>query len=268
MGLDISLYHCADPAKAIADQAACEEFSEKLWDEVGGYSNATEEQKESIRARCTEFNASLNCDDWGSSNAFNRGAIADSNSKLYPEHMFKLDYLRSSYNSGGINSVMNRVGCMDLYDIFEPEDGEYYVKPNWHRALDNVNLAIDQYTQHLVGPMAGYDAVRITNFGGGVAEPEDALALLKRELESRKDSKPGWNSYGNKDGDWFLDGIDVVGVVPNTGFGGGVYLLTKDKEVKKPKDDWYLQALHITKEMIVHVLEQPNPEEYMLGWSS
>jgi hypothetical protein len=157
---------------------------------------------------------------------------------------------------------------MDLYDIFNTSGDEYYYKPDWNAALANVNTAIDQYTQHLLGPMAGYDAVRITSFGGGVENPEDALALLKHELETHKDSKTGWNSYGNKDGEWFLDGIDVVGVVPNAGFGGGVYLLTKDKEVKKPEDDWYLQALHITKEMIVTVLEQPNPEEYLLGWSA
>lgn len=268
MGLDISLYQCKNFEQAIANQAACEEFADEQWAAVGGYSAATEDQRASVRARITEFNATLNCDDWGASNEFVRDAIDSADSKLYPEHMFKLDYLRSSYNSGGINSVLGRCGCMDLYEIFEPNDGEYYVRPNWNAALVNVNTSIDQYTHHLLGPMAGYDAVRITSFGNGVEHPEDALALLKHELESRKNNKTGWGSYGNKDGDWFLDGIDVVGVVPNKGFGGGVYLLTKDKEVKKPEDDWYLQALHITKEMIENVLAQPNPDEFVLGWSS
>jgi hypothetical protein len=109
--------------------------------------------------------------------------------------------------------------------------------------------------------------MRVSDYGhGGVNDEAAALKLLEQQLEQHK--SPDFRSYGNRDGDWFLDGVQVVGVVPNRGFGGGVFVLTKEKEAKPINEDWYMQALMVTKEMIDHVLSQKDPENYFLGWSA
>lgn len=264
MGLDVSLKYCADRKSALAKQEQAEENSNLLWEQAGEYNNLTDEQKDAVRAAVKEFNDKLGLDEWGSSNDIEG---IEENSPTFPEHMFKVGYLRSSYNSGGINSVLKRAGCMDLYDIFQPEDGEYYVNVDWAAAKVRCEQAIAIYSKFLSGPMAGYDCMRVTDFGhGGCKDEADALKLLQQQLAEHK--AEGFRSYGNRDGDWFLDGVTVVGIVPNRGFGGGVLVLTKDTEVKKPEDDWYLQALIVTGEMIDHVLANPDPDNFFLGWSA
>jgi hypothetical protein len=182
--------------------------------------------------------------------------------------MFKVGYLRSSYNSGGINSVLERVGCLTLYDIFEPNDGEYYVTVNWAEAQLRAAEAIDRYGEHLSGDMAGYDVMRITDFGhGGVGTDAEAMIAFQKQLESHKDKPSEFRSYGCREGDFYLDGVTVCGIIPNRGFGGGVFLITKE-ESKPIQEDFYMQALMVTKEMIDHVLAQKDPENYFLSWSA
>ena len=264
MGLDVSLKYCADRATELAKQAAAEEFSEQAWEKAGGYENLSDAQKETVREAVSAYYEANGLDEWGSSKKI-EGIELDS--KLFPEHMFKIGYLRSSYNSGGINSVLDRAGCMSLYDIFDPKDGEYYVDIDWPAAQARAQEAIAKYTAHLKGPMAGYDVVRVTDFGhGGANSDTEALKIFQAELDKHKDNS-GFRSYGSREGDFYLDGITVCGIIPNRGFGGGTFLITKEAE-KPAADDWYLQALQVTKEMIDHVLAQPDPENYFLGWSA
>jgi len=265
MGLDVSLKYCADRAGEIAKQKAAEEFSEHAWEKAGKYEDLSDAQRETVREATKAYNEANDLDEWGSSNKINS---IEEDSKLFPEHMFKVGYLRSSYNEGGINSVLKRAGCMDLYDIFNPEDGEYYVDIDWKAAEERCNEAIIQFRDHLTGPMAGYDVVRVSDYGhGGVSEASEALAILKGELEKHPAGN-GFRSYGCREGDFFLDGVDVVGVIPNRGFGGGVFLLTKSKTEEAPEENWYMQSLMVTKEMIEYVLAQPDPDNYFLGWSA
>jgi hypothetical protein len=42
------------------------------------------------------------------------------NSALYPNHLYKLGYFRSSYNSVGFNFIANMFDNPDLYEIFRP----------------------------------------------------------------------------------------------------------------------------------------------------
>jgi hypothetical protein len=264
MGLDVSLKYCANRSQALAAQQAAEEFSNAAWEKAGKYEDLSDMQKDTVREAVKAYNESNGLDEWGSSTDIQG---IEENSPTFPEHMFKIGYLRSSYNSGGINSVLKRAGCMDLYDIFQPEDGEYYVNIDWAAAQERCQEAIIQYRDFLTGPMAGYDVMRVSDYGhGGVNDEAAALKLLEQQLEQHK--SPDFRSYGNRDGDWFLDGVQVVGVVPNRGFGGGVFVLTKEKEAKPINEDWYMQALMVTKEMIDHVLSQKDPENYFLGWSA
>lgn len=263
MGLDVSLKYSTNREQALAEQRQCEEFSDKAWAEAGTYDSMSEEDKNSIRERTNQFNATMDCDDWGSSNKI-EGIEMDS--KIYPDNMFKIGYLRSSYNEGGVNHVLRRINTLDLYGIFGVgKDHEYYITPDWTACLERVNQVIVDINMHMDGPMALYDVVHVRNYGhGGVGTAADALKILEKELENYNPSGQ-YNSYGNRDGDFFLDGMEIVGVVPATGYGGGVYLLTKNKESNLK---WYLEAITVTREMIEHVLAQPDPENYFLGWSA
>jgi len=265
MGLDVSLKYCKDRATELAKQEAAEKFSSEAWEKLGlAYDAMSEAQKETTRAAIKAYNDANGLDEWGSSDEI---IGIEENSAQFPEHMFKVGYLRSSYNSGGINSVLKRTGCMDLYDIFEPKGDDYYTDINWAESKERCEQAIAKYREHLSGDFAGYDVIRVTDFGhGGATDDAHALELLKNELRTR--GADSFRSYGNREGDWYLDGVNVVGIVPNRGFGGGMFILTKDKDVKVPEDDWYMQALMVTNEMIDFVLSKEDPENYFVSWSA
>ena len=63
-----------------------------------------------------------------------------------------------------------------------------------------------------------------------------------------------------------MDGITVCGVIQNSGFGGGVHLITRN-DSGESNLQWYKDALEVTKEMIDYVLAKPNPNTYYLSWS-
>ena len=74
-------------------------------------------------------------------------------------------------------------------------------------------------------------------------------------------------AYSNMKGAFFLNKpLKVRGVVSGKDLIGsqGVYLIY---DAEKDFYLWYLQALEIVKETIDWVLQQKNPEEYVLGWS-
>jgi hypothetical protein len=179
--------------------------------------------------------------------------------------MFKVGYLRSSYNSGGINSVLERVGCPNLYDIFEPND-EYNFTPDWHQAQSKAAEAIATLESVMGGEMSKYDVTTVTDLAGlgGVKSAGEALKVFEEQLKNKKSS--GFTSYGCREGDFYLDGITVVGIIPNRGFGGGVHLVTRNDSGENNLQ-WYKDALEVTKEMIDFVLAQPNPNVYYLAWS-
>ena len=263
MGLDVYLRRAGNRAQALANQELCEKMSDKLWSEAGAYDTLSEEQKEKTRAAIKAYNAAYNCDEYGSSNDIETVEI---DSKIHPDNMFKIGYLRSSYNSGGINSVLKRIGCPDLYDIFEPTE-DYYFTPDWLQAQARAQIAIDKLKEHMGGPMGDYDVIEVNGYDP-VGSKEEALELLKHELEQ----KSAWGGgYSNRKGDWFLEGLKIVGAVPGkpSRFGGNptYYLFTKSE---KPGGNlqWYLEALEVTKEMIDYVLAQPDADNYFLSWSA
>jgi hypothetical protein len=261
MGLDVSLKYCQDMDSALTAQEKCDEFSSDIWNKVDSYDSLSEQQRTDIRQQIEEFNKTQNCDDWGSSNLIQG---IDQKSAIHPDHMFEVGYLRSSYNDGGINSVLRRLNCMDLYQIFDvTNDSGYYVRPNWDDCLGRVNQTLADMRMHMNGPMSNYDAIHLRTFGDGVSSAADALKLLEKELEKRN---PGFgDDYSNRDGDWFLNGMTIVGAVKANTYGGGMFLLTKSETSNLT---WYYQALEVTREMIEFVLSKPDPENYVLGWSA
>lgn len=263
MGLDVSLKYCTNFADAKARETLGSEREDALWEGTGGYEKTTDAQRNEIRAKTKAIYKELNLDEYGSSEDI---TSIEMDSTKHPEHMFKVGYLRSSYNSGGINSVLKRIDCNDLYDIFQPGD-EYSFTPDWAGAQARVDDAIAALAKHMTSEMSKYDVVTITDLmgTGGVKDAGEALAVFKQQLETRAPNS--FKSYGCREGDFYLDGLTVCGIIPNRGFGGGVHLITRnDSEESNLK--WYFEALEVTKEMIDYVLAQKDPENYYLNWSA
>ena len=262
MGLDVYLKHSTDRAGELAKQTAAEEFSQAAWDKAGDYEHLSDAQKETVRSAIKAYNDANDLDDYGSSNKIETIEI---DSKIHPDNMFKIGYLRSSYNSGGINSVLKRIGCPDLYDIFEPGD-DYYVTVDWVQAQARAQIALDRLREYMSTEMAAYDVIEVNGYDP-VTSKEEALALLKEEL-GRKSTFGG--GYSNRAGDWFPEGLQIVGAVPGKpSFMGHptYYLFTKSTEAGG-NFKWYLEALEVTKEMIDYVLAQPDTDNYFLSWSA
>lgn len=269
MGLDINLHRCDDLQTEIDLQDQADAFNKTLWD-GRGYANTSESDKESIRAATKAEYARLGLDQFGCSTKIESVLL---NSALYPQHLFKVGYLRSSYNSDGINGVMERVGCPTLYDIFRPT-GDYYFSPDWEDALTRVESAINAYSLVLQDPFSSFAVMEVRNpIFDGVDSPKKALDLFKEQMQTyntHKETNPNsLSSYRNREGEFYLEGRRVFGFIPNSGWGKGFHVIVGKEAVEKPEDDWYFQALLITKETIGYVLSRPVQEQknYFLAWS-
>ena len=65
MGLDIYLYRYDDINKTQELQTKYQEYSDKLWGEVGEYDTLSQQTKDEIRTKCKEYAESLGLDEWG-----------------------------------------------------------------------------------------------------------------------------------------------------------------------------------------------------------
>lgn len=85
-------------------------------------------------------------DKCGEDEAFKEQIPADS--KLYPEHLFKIGYFRSSYNGSGINLILLLRGFMCLYQLFD-YSGDHVFQPNWRKAKENTVKTIADLRHHI-----------------------------------------------------------------------------------------------------------------------
>jgi len=176
-------------------------------------------------------------------------------SEKYPDHYFKIGYFRSSYNGSGINSVMGKLGIPDLYDIFQLDGlpDNYYVQTDWALALAKVNEAIKAYR---LFAETGLVALRPSDFSKPVSAAE-AIKLTAEQLSEGEKLPEFARSYRSKHGEFYLDGLKVVGIFKN-------WLVYKLPE----PDFWHLHALEIVRETIEFVLSQEHPENWRLRWSA
>ena len=181
-------------------------------------------------------------------------------SEKYPDHLFKVGYFRSSYNDGGINNVLRNLGIPDLYDIFQVGDTqEYYVSTDWAQALDNVNAALNAYkpiAESCLG-FVGINKLRMFSSDEEEISAAQAISYTMQELSTNGKHPKYFREYSNRNGDFYLDDLDVVGVFKD-------WLVYRQKEPNL----WYLQALEIVRETIEFVLSSPKPESWRIVWSS
>lgn len=279
MGLDIYLRKLTggvtlEEAARIEDEY--ENRADDNWKEVGGYEAASEEQRAAVNAKNNALAKEMGLGDWGQHPA--RADAEVPASKVDPDHYFKLNYLRSSYNGSGFNAVMRNAGLTDLYGIFgRTNDDEYHWRPDWQASLDRVNAAVDAYAASLAAPGGNVRVMEVRHnaFISPASQPSsEAAALEIYRREAGRDIGAPFRSYGNRDGDFYLDGLTVRALIPGVtrGILSGklepVVYAVIDAATEEGKEDWYLTALKITREMIEFVLAQPDADAYYLTWSA
>jgi len=273
MGLDVNLYHFKDFEKAKELEDKYSEVSESIWEKAGDdkkFDDMTEAERKEAREKCSNLKKTLGLDKYGGVKSKTEIRI---NSALYPDHYFKIGYFRSSYNSGGINSVMENFGLFTLYDIF-PEasfGGSYYITPNWEEAKARVADTLGRFKILLGSKAARYDATWIQN-SPHTTKVESAKEALRKFHERRKKwkkEKTPFDSWVGRDGYFSLkEPLKVAAVMQGTSYSKmfkGVYLIHK---VPKNRFEWYYHALEIVEETIQYVQKHPKPGKYVLGWSS
>ena len=263
MGLDVYLNHYRDFKKSKEVEKVYDDYSTMLYDTLEGIEDEDliKTAKAGIREKLDEKAKDLGLGEWGE-DITNRTRI-EMNSVLHPEHYFKIGYFRSSYNAGGINTVLRDLKIPDLYDIFEHDSEDYEFCPDWKHALNVVEGSI-----RLLKKDKGY---RVESVAANMFSPDDvpltpaaALDIFNQQLKEKSKNHP---CYSNRNGEFYLDnaGLKVHGMIP----GKDMFQRPCTFIIYKPKDanKFYLQALEIVKETIEYVLAQKNPQEYYLSWS-
>lgn len=229
----------------------------------------------------------------------------EENSKVYPDHMFKIGYLRSSYNDGGINSILrNRLG-KDLYYIFGvPDRGgeDCHIKVDWPASLKRAQEIRDAFARDC-NENGGYAITKVALSmlsDPKAVDEKSALELFRIERKRRldrlaklkaegKEPNPHWDggSYSNIFGLFHLDEpLRVAAIICGTeediistvrGMPGqrwpATYVIYESAELEdkdgKPERpfEWYQRALEITVELCEFVLAQPDIDQYRLAWS-
>lgn len=244
MGLDVYLYKCNNVAQAEADIAAYNAFDEE---HAIDFNTATQEEKDAYFDLMEEFAKTVNCSKYGESLLHE---MIEINSSLYPDHLFKVGYFRSSYNDGGINAILDSNGVMDLYGIFDVQD-ERTIYPNWEESLKRAEKALEDFKA-----AGSYTVSREFSNGSGIKTREEAMSVFKKKLSEKTDSN--FRSFSCSDGLFVLDGFKVYAII-----GSNPSFIVHDLE-----KDWYVQALEIVIETIKYVLSQPDRDSYYFHWSA
>lgn len=261
MGLDVYLYRYDAPAEEIAErEAQAEKFSDETWKRVGGgkdYSALTDAQKDEARVAVKEYNAANGFSEYGQDV---RKVEIQKDSVRDPEHLFKLGYFRSSYNDGGINRISENTTGITLYTVFGVDD-EYEVRPDWTMARVR---CVEWIEKLKAAPRLRCSTIHTTNMftAPPTADDANAVQMAAEELKQTHFGGDGWSS---QKGHFYPKGLKIVAAIPGIDVfkEPAVHLVYEDEGF-----DWYITAAEIVLETIDFVLAQPNPEAYVLHWSS
>jgi hypothetical protein len=286
MGLDVNLYHSTDLAAAKAAADEYEKMSEAEWGKAGKkYEEYTQKEKDAIHAtnRATAERLGLT----GEYESHHSVTSIKEPSAKYPDHYFKIGYFRSSYNDGGINSVMHALGLPDLYDIIPATDNlkEYEFVPDWAAVKSRCADALSSLKEKMGDPISEFFAFHVR---GTSLRPQDmaeaplkseeaVLSYFNQELQRwAKEPKNDFigGDYSSAHGYYSRDGLTVHAILSGSDFlsPAGVWVVAKaGKEGGKAGEHrlaWYFQALEIVEETCDFVLSKPDPQNYYLGWSA
>jgi len=262
MGLDIYLYRYDHHDETIALQEKCTKETDAVWEGAGDYDDLTEEQKDELREKVKAIEESYGLDRWGEDEKHKEKIEFEHPD--YPEHYFKVGYFRSSYNGSGINRILENMGLPRLEWIFDVENDDYYIHPDWNKSL--------QRAEEMIEKLSAEPPYRVIKVDSNIfKEPDvnsesDALKILKEQLGKEHDY-----NYSNSEGEFYLsEPLEVVAMIPGFDSLWGkkrpcVYAAYKTQH----GNDWYIEALKIVKFTIEYVLAQPADkiDQYYLHWS-
>ena len=255
MGLDVYLRRYEDFEGTTSRSQIAEEEAEAVWNEYPSYETMTGSQKEEARERGEAVYAKYGFGNWGEISESEAQSV-ELPSRTNPDHLFKIGYWRSSYNDGGINSVLARQIGMTLYDICEVENNhDYEFQLDWEAVIENCQEAIAK-----LEALPNYDVITFRNFLNKTHSAEEALSIFRKEATKKSFFGSG---YSNGHGDFFHESpLTVLAVMP--GERGDVHLITQTEEGTA----FYVEALKIIIETCEYVLSQPDREKYYVTWSS
>jgi len=188
-----------------------------------------------------------------------KGRDVELPSTKYPKHYFKIGYFRSSYNSSGINSVLENLGIPTLYNIFQRTGDDYVFCPNWEVSLVKAGevLALLRKKEK----EGAFNASHVSSLEAVKSEKE-AVEIFMREKKSHKNTD--YTDYQSREGAFHMKGTKIFAIIPgqNTVGTPGAFIVYK-QDLK-----FYTQALEIIIETIEWVLSQDKPMNYCLRWSS
>lgn len=280
MGLDVYLYKCPDLSYAVAMEDAYEAELDKLYGDWNEYTKAntpTVEEEAELNRKRAEAKLKYGIDAYH--HRSNQEIYFES--KTDPEHLFKIGYMRSSYNGAGINSVANVFGLPSLYDIFDVQTEEYRVEVDWDEVYTNLKDAIEKWQAHADSPAGKYyvDQFRPTfAVDWGVKSEFEAIERFNQQYlnEKEKIDKDPWKSQGwmSREGQFYPKPLKVAAIIagvwdskqPQHYWNMPSTYLVIEREDNETMQ-WYVTSLLIVKEMVEYVLEQPDKDKYYLVWS-
>lgn len=280
MGLDVYLHRLADGSTFDEFYAKKEAYNKEYeaFYEREDYDKLTDAEKKELMPKDPEDGISEEI---------------EQNSTHDPEHLFKIGYFRSSYNQGGVNSVLRRMGVGDLYHIFFEDEGRdaYIFRPNWGEALVRVSEVIARYDE-LKAAARGHivRAIPIQSFHTfeDVRSEADAMEIFLKELAKNDEQIARWEEEGKPENHFLGNPNDAAyssyhgefyfgrsawtvkaligGMVEYIGQPQpGIYAVLEQEPLEK---DWYRDALMIVRETILYVLDSGEPESFYFHWSA
>lgn len=263
MGLDIYLYrYDKDPHEMRLVEDQYQRGYNKLW---GGrsFNSMNKEERNEISQKCKVLASALGLSEWGNHPSKVKIELP---SVKYPDHLYKIGYLRSSYNDEGLNNVLHRAGLHTLHEVFEPEAQEEFL-PYWAPAHERATDLLQSWLNYCDSDEGKYDAFNVkaksVNGSGPISERE-ALDLFLKEVATHERSQ-GLESYRSAKGDFFLkEAVHCFAFIPGKDCLGKACVYVIQKRVA---DEWYTHALEIMVEMCEWVLAQGHPGRYWLHWS-
>ena len=188
------------------------------------------------------------------------------NSAKHPKHYFKIGYFRSSYNGGGINTILRNSIGKDLYYVFQPPTDEYYIRPQWKECLTRAKTLLKEFKKFTENYSFRVDPV-FHCVGHGPANSQEATKFLIDELGKMKKDKLLFGAYSNANGHFYLkEPQKIIAIMTGT-----LNILndpTPCTYVAFEEDyKWYVEAIEIVIETIEYVIKSGESDKYVLAWS-
>jgi len=278
MGLDVHLYKYDNQELYTKTQHEIDEKVEAMWEQeyklhnVEKYEDLSKDLQNELHEKVNIFR---NEQEEILKQVAGECEGVEINSAKYPDHMFKIGYLRSSYNDGGINSLLRKTIGKDLNYIFDPGK-DYAFTPDWINCRYRATEVLKEFNDFIAIQGNFFVSSEPVNHGRKDWQPNSVVEALKIFNDEKKKNgggnHPFGGSYTNGIGSFYLtEPMKVSAIMRGTvdKYGSGkfedcFYLVYENEEGYA----WYRKALEITTEMIDWVLSQTEPHKYALHWSS